>query len=128
MSVAGKAQIARRPLLKVFVGAAAVAVAAAGAIEAPRFFVRRYPSSPFDDLLALLSDRENAARLGASWLSEHRTFDAEKLANALRHRLASRSLSGTLDSDLAAMRTAEADGWVLPETLVELCALAARAA
>lgn len=127
MSVAGKAQIARRPLLKGFLGAAGIAIVAVAAVEAPRFFTRRYPPSPFDDLLALLPDRDKAARLGASWLAQQKAFDAEKTARLLRSHAVSTSLADALDADLASARLGEAHGWVLPETLIRLCALAARA-
>ncbi|MGH6877718.1 MAG: hypothetical protein ACREHV_10130 [Rhizomicrobium sp.] len=128
MSVAGRAQLGRRSLLKGILGAGAVAVAAVAAIKAPTLFGPRHAPSPFDDLLAQLPDRENAARLGAAWLAGVSKFDAIKAAGALRERLVHRSLSSALQTDVTQARMAEVHGWVLPETLVLLCALAAKAA
>jgi hypothetical protein len=127
MSVAGKAVVARRPLLVWLVGLAGAAVVGIAAIEAPRIFAPRYAPTPFDDLFAKLPDRDNAARLGQAWLAENKAFDADKVAKALRVHLAERPLDTVIDSDLAGARIMEAHGWVLPETLVTLCALAARA-
>ncbi len=126
MSVAVKAQIARRSVLRGFLGAAAVAIAAVAAIEAPRFF-NRHRASPFDDLLAYLPDRDRAARIGAAFLAGARGFDANKTARSLRQRLARRSLAAAIDFDIAHAGLVEARGWVLPETLADLCALAAKA-
>ncbi|HEY6577738.1 MAG TPA: hypothetical protein VIY09_00320 [Rhizomicrobium sp.] len=128
MSVAGKAQLARRSLLKSVLGAAGLAIVAVAVVESPRLFTPAHAPSPFDDLLAQLPDRENAARLGGAFLATAQDFDAVRVARALRERLAHRPLSAALQADVAAGRMAEAHGWVLPETLVLLCGLAAKAA
>ena len=94
--------------------------------EAPRPFAPRYAPSPYDDLLAKLPDRDSAGRLGAAFLAENKIFNADKSARALRQRLSARTLDSAMDSDLAQMRMTEVHGWVLPETLVILCALAAK--
>ena len=127
MSVAGKAQIARRPLLKGLAGAAGLAVVGAALVEAPKFFARHYPPSPYDDLLTQLPDRDSAARIGAAYLAGNRKFDATAAAGDLRGRLASHSLTAVLENELAEAHMAEARGWVLPETLLALCALASKA-
>jgi hypothetical protein len=126
MSVAGKATVARRPVLAALLGLAGITLAAIATFEAPRLLAPRYAPSPFDDLLAKLPDRDSAARLGAAFLAENRTFDADRTAKALRASLASRTLDAAMDSDLGQMRMTEAHGWVLPETIVTLCALAAK--
>jgi hypothetical protein len=126
MSIAARMQIARRSVLKGMLGAAAVAIAALAVVEAPRFFTRHVPSA-YDDLLAQLPDRDNAVRIGAAFLAGARNFDAGRVARSLRARLAGRSLASAMDADLARARLVEAHGWVLPETLANLCALAAKA-
>ena len=128
MSVAEKTSIARRPLLAGLLGLAGLAVAALATLEAPRLLSPRHAPSPFDDLLAKLPDRDSAARLGAAFLAENRSFDADRSATGLRRRLATRPLDAAIQSDLAEKRIVEAHGWVLPDTLVSLCALAAKAA
>jgi hypothetical protein len=127
VSVVGKAQITRRPLLKGIAGVAGLAIAGAALVEAPKLFAPHYPPSPYDDLLAQLPDRESAARIGAAYLAGHRPFNPAGAAGDLRQRIASHSFAAVLESDLAEAHMAEAHGWVLPETLLALCALAAKA-
>jgi hypothetical protein len=127
VSAAGKAQIARRPLLKGLAAAVGLAIAGVALVEAPKVFAPHHPPSPYDDLLAQLSDRDSAARIGAAFLAGHSTFDAAGAAADLRRRLASHSFAAVLESDIASAHMAEAQGWVLPEGLVALCALAAKA-
>ncbi|HEX4160803.1 MAG TPA: hypothetical protein VHY79_20220 [Rhizomicrobium sp.] len=127
MSVADKAQIARRPLLKGLAGAAGLAIAGAALVEVPKLLAPHHPSSPYDDLLAQLPDRDSAARIGAAYLAGHRTFDATAAATNLRRKLASHSFATALETDMADAHMAEAHGWVLPEILLALCALAAKA-
>jgi hypothetical protein len=127
MSVADKAQIARRPLLKGLTGAAALAIAGVAVVEAPKLFAPHHPPSPYDDLLAQLPDRDSAARIGAAYLAGQRKFDAAGTAGDLRRQLASHSFAAVLENDLGDAHMAEAHGWVLPETLLALCALAAKA-
>jgi hypothetical protein len=124
MSIAGKAQIARRPFLKGVLGATGIAIAAVALVEAPRLFARRYPPSPYDDLLAHLPDRQSAVVIGGAWLARNSHFDAQQTARGLRAQLARQSLAAALDADLADAHMAEMHGWVLPGTLVALCALA----
>lgn len=127
MSDAVRPGIARRPLLAGLLATAGVAVVGLGLVEFPQLFAPRYAPTPFDDLLALLPDRAAAARLGATYLSHQRTFDLAATAQTLRRRLANKSLPATLASDLGRARIVEAHGWVLPETIVLLCAVAAKA-
>ncbi|HEY2444657.1 MAG TPA: hypothetical protein VGI20_02840 [Rhizomicrobium sp.] len=127
MSVVGKAPVARRPVLAGLLALGGTMFAAIAMLEVPRLLGPRYAASPFDDLLVKLPDRESAARLGAAWLAEKKDFDAQSAAKSLRASLAGRSLDAAIDSDLAKIRMVEAHGWLLPETLVTLCALAAKA-
>jgi hypothetical protein len=127
MSVADKAQIARRPLLKGLTGAAALAIAGVAVVEAPKLTASHHPPSPYDDLITQLPDRDSAVRIGAAYLSGHRMFDATGAATNLRRQLASHSFAAVLENDLGDAHMAEAHGWVLPDTLLALCALAAKA-
>ena len=126
MSTADKMPLARRPFLAGLLGV--LALAGMVAWEAPKLFpklfARRYPPSPFDDLLALLPDRENAVRLGGA-LDGGRNLDARSTAERLRRRIGGHSLAVIIAGDLAENRLVEAQGWLIPESLAELCALAA---
>lgn len=127
MSVGDKTQIARRPLLKGLAGAAGLAIAGAAIVEAPKLWAPKHPSSPYDDLLAQVPDRDSAMRVGEAYLAGHRGFNAAAAAGILRRRLEVHSFGAILENDLLQAHMAEARGWVLPETLLSLCALAAKA-
>ncbi len=102
--------------------AAAGAAVAAGMYRFTDIFVKHYPATPYDDLLTHLGDREQAARLGAA---VRHPSDAVTLASRLRA-----SMPGDLDTavqaDIAAGRLTEVQGWLLPQTVVLLSALAAK--
>ncbi len=104
--------------------AAALGIAAIG-ITVPRLFGHRYRRTPYDDLFAQLVDRGEAAKVGSAALDSIGNVTAAKLAKEVRQRMDRRTLLETADSDLAEGKLAEVHGWVLPETLVLLCALAA---
>ncbi len=95
------------------------------ALQGPALFGPHYPSTPFDDLLSRLPDRENASRLGSAVLKQETSFDAQAAAAQLRSRMGSRTLADVMNEDLQQRRLTEVHGWVLPETLTTLCALAA---
>jgi len=107
-----------------FIGgvAAAAALLAAGLYRFTDLFVKHYPPTPYDDLLDQLTDREQAARLGAKATG---VFDAPGQAARLRAGLAGHSLADAVNADIAAGRMAEIDGWVLPQTVAMLSILAA---
>ena len=104
--------------------AAAGAVLTAGIYRFTDLFVKHYPPSPYDDVLAALADRERAARFGAL---VHDVSAPAPLAARLRSILKSNGLAGAAASDIAAGRLAEVDGWVVPESVALLSALAAKA-
>ncbi len=91
-------------------------------VTVPHLFGKRYKPSPYDDLFAKLVDRETAAKVGHA---ADVPRDAKGLATALRQRLNRRSVAQVTQADLAEGRLAEVKGWVLPQSLVLLCALAA---
>ncbi|HET7083440.1 MAG TPA: twin-arginine translocation signal domain-containing protein [Rhizomicrobium sp.] len=102
---------------------AAGAAMAAGLYRFSDLFVKHYAPTPYDDLLARLTDRQQAARLGAHVQG---AFDLPARAAALRGTLNGKELTAVAAADLAAGRTLEVDGWVLPQTVALLSALAAK--
>lgn len=106
-------------------GIAAALGAAALGLTLPRWFSRRYAPTPYDDLLGELVDREQAARLGAVARAELPAFSARAAARELRQRFEQRNLAEVLDADIREARIAEVGGWLLPDSLAQLCTLAA---
>ena len=102
--------------------AAAGAALAAGLYRFTDVFVKHYPPTPYDDLLDKLTDREQAAKLGAKVA----TFDVRSSAAVLRASLHDQSLSAAASADIIAGHMVEVDGWVLPQTVAWLSALAAK--
>lgn len=103
-----------------------VAVGAAAAASLYRFtdlFVKHYAPTPYDDLLVRLVDRERAAKLGAKIAS---TPNTPALAARLRASLTANNLATAAQADVAAGRMTEVDGWVLPQTVALLAALASK--
>jgi len=103
--------------------AAAGAAVAAGLYRFTDLFVKHYPPTPYDDVLSMLLDREEAARFGALV----RAAPAPgALATKLRAILKPRGLAAAVEADVAAGRLAEVDGWVVPESVALLSALATK--
>jgi hypothetical protein len=118
-------KITRRNALMAGGGAAVVVAAGVGGRLVLR---KRYAPSPYDDLLALLENRDAAAQIGETVLANIETFEPSAAAAQLRQRIAGRPLAAVTTEDAAQGRIVEAGGWVLPETLGLICALAAKAA
>lgn len=116
--------ISRRTVVAGAVGLATAAGALA--YEGWRIFGRHYPPTPYDDLLALLPDRVAARQLGVAFLAKHPNFTAAKAAHALRQHIGRQPLQSVLAAEIARGQVTEAGHWVLPQTLVGLCALAAK--
>jgi hypothetical protein len=109
----------------VIVGATGLlAAVAAGLYRFTDLFVKHYPPTPYDDLLAQVVDREQAAILGRQVAGD---FDVPREAAGLRTRLAGSTLLSAAESDIATGRLAEVDGWLVPQVVARLSALAARA-
>ena len=104
--------------------AAAGAVVAAGLYRFTDLFVKHYPPTPYDDVLTALVDREHAARFGAS-VPEPGAPKA--LAEKLRPALKSGGLDAAVKADIASDRLTEVGGWLVPQSVALLCALAAKA-
>jgi outer membrane scaffolding protein for murein synthesis (MipA/OmpV family) len=103
--------------------AAAGVVLVAGLYRFTGLFAKHYPPTPYDDLLAQLTDREQAAKLGAKAAI---ASDAQSQAARVRASLQGRDLATAINTDIANGHVTEMDGWLLPQTLAELCALAAK--
>jgi pyruvate/2-oxoacid:ferredoxin oxidoreductase alpha subunit len=103
--------------------AAASAGIAAGLYRFTDLFVKHYPPTPYDDVLAKLTDRGEAAKLGAHVATPD---NAAQLAARLRQTVPGRAQTAA-EADIGASRMTEADGWLLPQTVALLAALAARA-
>lgn len=106
-------------------GVAATLFAVAFGLTFPRLFGRRYVPTPYDDLLAKLVDRDQAIRLGAVARQAEPAFNAKAAARELRQRFERRTLPEVIDADIKERRVAEIGGWVVPESLAQLCLLAA---
>lgn len=118
--------IARRPVLAALLGAVGIGVAGGLIYEVPAFFHRRYRRTPFDDLLSLLADRDNAAKLGTAVLAIRPGFDPQSEARALRRAIGDNSLAQVVADDISHGRLVEIHGWLVPATLASLSALAAK--
>jgi len=104
--------------------AAAGAALTAGLYRFTDLFMKHYPPTPYDDVLAALADRALAARIGA--LVAGAPAPAA-LAAQLRALLKPDGLAGAVRSDLAADRLVEVGGWLMPQSVALLSALAAKA-
>ena len=96
---------------------------AAGLYRFTDLFVKHYAPTPYDDVLAVLADRDQAARLGASATGGP---SPSALAARLRPILKPNGLTVAAKADIASGRITEIDGWVLPESVALVSALAAR--
>ena len=120
-----KELLTRRNIL---IGAGGTAVLAAAAFEGRRLLRKRYAPSPYDDLLALLDNRDADAQIGEAVLAGIDDFDPKTVSERVRARIGKRPLAQIASEDVGKGRVLEAGGWVIPETLALLCALAAKAA
>ena len=116
--------IERRRMLVALLGAAGLAAVGGIAYEAG-LFAPGYPRTPYDDLLAKLPDRAAAQRVGKAYLREHPDFGAKTAAASLRKRLKNGLLADMLDTDIRTNALEEVHGWVMPDSLAQLSALAA---
>ena len=115
----------RRAMLMVGTGLGALMLGAGG-YEAWRLFGRHYPPTPYDDLLSQLTDREAARKIGSAYSASHPEFSARSAAHLLRSRIRANDLRPALLTEIADNSVIEAGHWVMPESLVLLCAIAAK--
>lgn len=113
----------------VIAGAAAVVVVAGVAVfEGPKLLKPRHAPSPYDDLLSLLDNRDAAAQIGEAMLAGKPEFNTQATADSLRARLKGKTLVEVAAAETEHHQVVEAGGWVMPEVLADLCALAAKSA
>jgi len=122
-------KLSRRTMTLGGIAAAGVAVVAGAVYEVPKIFKRR-ARGHYADLVNRLDDPEQAAIVGKAVEKDAgdggRAFEEES-ASELSKRFAGRSLSQLMTDDSADIRRmVEADGWVIPLALAELCVLAAK--
>ena len=102
---------------------AAGAAVTAGLYRFTDLFVTHYAPTPYDDLLTRLTDRREAAKLGAQLKG---SFDVTAQSARLRDTFRKKDLTAAANADIAAGHMVEVGGWVLPETVALLSALASR--
>lgn len=101
------------------------AVAAAAAVGAWRLgLFQQYAPTPYDDLLEQLGERGQAVVLGKQVTDAP---DARALADELRSHIGPEGLSAAVMGDIAADRMSEVAGWIVPLSVAQMAALAAKA-
>lgn len=110
----------------VIAGLAGLGALAASLYRFTDIFVKHYPPTPYDDVLSRLEDREQAAKLGTAALKSQPDFDAAASARRLRGALEHGSFREVVLADAETGRVQLVDGWVLPQSVVVLSAIAAK--
>jgi hypothetical protein len=102
----------------------AVAIVAAAGSAAWKFhlFAKRYPPTPYDDLLSQISDREPAIVFGRA--AAKSLPGISLLAAQLRRD--GRTLAARAAAEPAEARVTEVAGWVVPQSIALYAALAAQ--
>jgi hypothetical protein len=111
----------RRTLL---MGSGAALLAAGGTVWMLRPPRRHYPPTPYDDILSRLDDREWAAKFGVSALAAMPDFTPNNGAARLRPLLNKGSLQQVALRDAEAGRLMDVHGWLVPESIALMAALA----
>jgi hypothetical protein len=125
MSEGWKHGISRRPLLAVLGAVAGFGAVGGGAYEISKLLGPR-AVGVLGDMLVALGDRKDAVLVGKAVLASRGVGSANE-AGSLRRALGQKPLAEVLVQDAVQGRIVETQGWVLPQTLAELCALAAKA-
>jgi hypothetical protein len=112
----------------IVIGAGSAVVLAAAAFEGSHLLRKRHAPTSYDDLLSRLDNRDADAQIGEAVLANIDDFNVKTVAADARARLQSKTLAQVVSEDAREGRLLEAGGWVIPETLGLLCALAAKAA
>jgi len=112
----------------IVIGAGSAVVLAAAAFEGSRLLRKRHAPTSYDDLLSRLDNRDADAQIGEAVLANIDDFNVKTVAADARARLEHNTLAQVASRDAVEGRLVEAGGWVVPETLGLLCALAAKAA
>jgi hypothetical protein len=125
MSEGWKDGVSRRPLLAILGAVVGLGVAGGAAYEVSKLLGPRVPGV-LGDLLVGLGDRKDAILIGNAVLAGDKAASADATGN-LRRALGQKPLAELLVQDAVQGRIVETQGWVLPQTLTQLCALAAKA-
>lgn len=123
-------KLSRRGVTLGGIGVAVTAVVAGAVYEVPRLFKHRV-TGEYAGLVNLLDEPDQAAIVGRSlpaFASDIGPYVPDFAFGDLKKRLAKKSLRRLLAEDSAGptARIVEADGWVMPLALAELCVLAAQ--
>ncbi len=127
MSGDWKDSVARRPLLAALGALAGIGIVGGTVYEVSERWGGGAPRGPYGDLLAGLGDQNNAAIVGRAVLADASSFQARIVAESLRQMIGRKPLADVLVQDAVQGRIVETQGWVLPQTLTQLCALAGKA-
>jgi hypothetical protein len=120
-----RSEIGRRPFLAGLFALLGLSVVGGTVYEAAHILRRGYPPTAFDDLLDQIPDRDNAEKVGVWVIANTPSFDVRRVARDLKAKIGKQSLPDVLAADIEAGHLAEVSGWVMPETLAQLCGLAA---
>jgi hypothetical protein len=101
-------------------------MAAASLYRFTDIFVKHYAPTPYDDVLSRLEDREQAAKLGAVALKQQPDFDTAASAQRLRAALEHGNFREVVLADAETGRVQLVEGWVLPQSVAVLSAIAAK--
>lgn len=104
---------------------AALAAAGVALRELPFVLRHHYRRTPYDDLLSELGDRDSSVTLGRA-AYRNAMGSAGAIASLLRQRLKQGSLRTLSARELSQGHVLVAGGWIIPESLALICALAAR--
>ncbi len=107
-------------------GSALVAAAAGGVAWQAGLFGKRYPPTPYDDVLGRLRDRDAMAAFGAQAMTAD--FAPDAAAARLRTLLGRDGLEASALRDASEGRVVEAAKWLAPESMALMAMLAARTA
>jgi hypothetical protein len=118
-----RSQSRRRWLIGVV---AAIAAAGVAVRELPLLRVHHYRRSRYDDLLAKLVNRDASTRFGKALVVSGAPPKSGAIATLLRARLKHADLRSVAREELAEGKLLPAGGWIVPESLALICALAAR--
>lgn len=117
--------MSRRPLLAALGSIVGIGLVGGVIYEGGHRLFRNGDKGPYGDLLAGLEDRDEAARVGRAVLGEMPEFRAASVAGRLRSAMDGQPLQAVLMQDVSTGQVKEVENWVLPNTLVMLCGLAA---
>ena len=102
-------------------GAVAAVVVATGVWRLGLF--QQYAPTPYDDLLEQLDARDQAIVLGKQVTDAP---EARALADELRSHIGPQGLRAAVMGDIAADRMIEVAGWIVPQSVAQMAALAAK--